>query len=132
MNQEPMSEEFYLSQIKRLQIHFGAKAFNSESVRVFGKEVVFVSDEFFRNTVDTWIGARKTSNPPLLPDFREAKLTFERNNLKRECRQATVGFNNGLKEVLRRVYKVDTIEEAFEIEQLKLRMGDKDGQGGST
>lgn len=125
-----MTEDFYLSQIKRLQIHFGPKAFNSENVRIYGREIAIVSDEFFRNLVDTWIGSRKNGQPPLLPDFREAKLTFERNNLKRECREASGGFNNGLKEVLRKVYKVDSLKEAFELERLKARLGDKDG--GST
>lgn len=129
-----MTEDFFLSQVKRLQIHFGTRSFNSESIRVFAREIAIVSDEFFRNLVDTWIGSRKTTNPPLLPDFREAKLTYERNNLKREVRDASVGFSNSLKDVLRDVYKVDTLKEAFELEALKLKLGGLDGkkERGST
>lgn len=125
-----MTEDFYLSQIKRLQIHFGAKAFNSETVKIFAREVAPVSNEFFRDQVDRWIGTKKHTEPPRLAEFKESKLAFDKRSFVADCRKASEGFNNGLKEVLRKVYKVDSLKEAFEMERLKARLGDKDG--GST
>lgn len=120
-----MTEEFYLNQVDRLKIRFGAKAFDSEVVKVLAIEAASMSDEFFRRTVDTWIGTRKNTNPPLLTDFREAKCAYERGKLTREADGAHRTFSYGLKDALRHHYKVDTVEEAFELEKLKLRLGDK-------
>lgn len=118
-----MTEEFFNQQIDRLTIRFGARAFDDEMVRVIAAEILPVSEDFFRRTVDTWVGTRKHTNPPLLTDFREARLTYERHNLYREAKVASNVFNYGLKEVLKRIYKVETLDEAFELERLKIKLG---------
>lgn len=125
-----MTEEFYLSQVERLRGNFGPKEFSEEKIKVLGKEVAMVSPEHFRHTVDTWIGSRKTSDPPRIAEFRECKAAWDRNNFKRDCRQASYVFNSGKEEALRREFKVDSVKEAFELAKLKLRLRGTDG--GST
>lgn len=124
-----MTEDFFRQQIERLKVRFGAKAFDYEFIRILGLEVATIGDEFFRRTVDTWIGTRKNSSPPLLTDFREARLAFEKNKFKAEVERASNTFNHGLKDVLRKHYKVDTLQEAFELEKLKIRLGGQDDRG---
>lgn len=118
-----MTEVSFLDQINRLKTRFGAKSFDSELTKLLAKEVAIVPENFFTNVVDTWIGMRKTSNPPLLIDFRECRLSWQKSLLKKEISTANREFNNGLKDVLRREYKVDTLKEAFELEALKVRLG---------
>lgn len=121
-----MTEDFFRSQIERLRIRFGAKAFDSEFIRILGLEIAMVSDEFFRRTVDTWIGTRKNNNPPLLTDFREARIASEKSKFQVEVKKASEGFSNGLAAVLQKAYNVGSIQEAFELEKLKLKLGGAD------
>ena len=117
-----MTQEFFLLQIDRLKSRFGAKNFDPSFVQVVGREVATVSPEHFRQTVDTWIGTRKTMNPPLLTDFRECRIAHDKTKFQAEVQQASNVFHYGLGDVLRRVYKVDTLKEALELERTKLKL----------
>lgn len=117
-----MTESFFISQMNRLKIRFGAKAFDSEFIRLLGLEVVSISDEFFRRTIDTWIGTRKNNNPPLLTDFKEARLAFDKDKFIYEVEAVNHIWQSGLKEILWINYKVATITEAIEMEKLKIRL----------
>jgi hypothetical protein len=124
-----MREDFFHQQIARLKTRFGDKAFDNEFIKVLSLEVAKLPDEFFRRQIDTWIGTRKNNNPPLLTEFKEARLAYERNQLNKEVNQASTGFQSGLKEALRKHYNVDSIQEAFEIERLKIVLGGIDEKG---
>lgn len=124
-----MTEAFYLVQIDRLRARFGAKAFDPEITKVLAKEVATLSEDFFRNTVSIWIGSRKNSNPPLAAEFRECKAAYDRGKLRKEVDQATRGWGTSLREVLRVKYNVDSLQEAFELEKLKIRLGGDNDQG---
>jgi hypothetical protein len=117
-----MTQSFFLAQMSRLRMRFGGKSFDGEIVKLLSREVAKLPESFFLTIIDTWIGTRKTSNPPLLTEFREARLAFEKGNLAKECIEASKGFQNGLKAVLRQNYNVDTLQEAFELEKLKLQL----------
>lgn len=121
-----MTEDFFRLQVERLKSHFGAKAFSYEFIRILGLEVAPIGDEFFRRTVDTWIGNRRNNNPPLLVDFREARIAFEKSRFQAEVSRASDTFHHGLKEVLRKQYNVDSLAEAIELERLKLKLLDTD------
>lgn len=126
-----MTEEFFLQQIERLKGRFGAKSFDREFIRVAGTEVVTMPDEAFRRAVDAWIGSRKNNNPPLATDFRDARLNYERGCLDKVVKQASNIFNYGLKDVLRKHYNVDSLDEAIQLEKLKIKLGGADDQGGT-
>lgn len=117
-----MTEISFLAQIDRLKTRFGPKSFDAEFTKLLAKEVAIVPEDFFRGVVDTWIGMRKTSNPPLLVDFRECRLAWQKSLLKKEDKEANMIFSNGLKDFLRKEYKTETLQEAFELEILKMRL----------
>jgi hypothetical protein len=121
-----MTQTFFVEQMHRLKTRFGEKSFDIELIKLLGREIASVEEDFFRRTVDTWIGMRKNNNPPLLVDFREARLAFEKNNLARETIGASKNFAFSLKEVLQKHYKVETVKEAYELEKLKLVLGGVD------
>lgn len=118
-----MTEDFFRSQIDRLRSRFGAKNFDPAFVMVVAGEVSTVSDEFFRRTVDTWIGTRKVTDPPLLTLFRECRIAYEKGNFTKTVEKASNTFHYGLKDILYKHYKVDTLAEALEIERLKIKTG---------
>lgn len=125
-----MTREFFLHQIERLKIRFGAKSFDPEFIRILGLEIASLSDEFFRRTVDTWIGTRKNNNPPLLTDFREARLAHEKTKFTQEVSGAARTFEyKPFKDIMRKHYNVDSLSEAIELERLRLRLGDSSGEG---
>lgn len=119
-----MTQIFFLDQINRLKIRFGAKAFDPEFIRVIGLEIASVSDEFFRKQVDNWIGTRKNNSPPLLTDFKEARLAYEKDRLSIATDKVVKTFSYGLKDVLKKHYNVDSLSDAMEIEKLKIRLGE--------
>lgn len=125
-----MTESFFLSQIERLKERFGPKSFDWQFVRVVGAEVSAMPDESFRRSVDNWIGGRKTNNPPLLQDFRDAKIAHEKGRFTNEVKKAATVFNYGLKDVLKKHYNVDTLSEAMELERLKIKLGGANDDGG--
>lgn len=125
-----MTRDFFILQIERLKTRFGAKAFDPEFIRILGLEVASVPDEFFRMTVSTWIGTRRHNNPPLLTDFREARLAFEKGTFNKMVTKAAEAFEyKPFKDIMRKHYNVDTREEAFELEVLKNRLRGSDGEG---
>lgn len=125
-----MTRDFFILQIERLKTRFGAKAFDPEFIRILGLEVASISDEFFRRTIDTWIGTRKNTNPPLLTDFREARIAFEKGVFNQQVAGAAHAFEyKPFKDVMRKHYNVDSLSEAIELERLRLKLGEKNGEG---
>jgi len=60
------------SEIKRLCIRFGAKAFDAEYLKMLWRAFNNVSHGTFQKLVDTLIESRPHSRPPVMADFREA------------------------------------------------------------
>jgi hypothetical protein len=83
-----MTHEFFKEQVSRLRTRFGEKAFDDEFVKLAWLEVGEMSDLGFKRTCDTFIGSKPWSQPPLLADFREARLTELRSQLKTEVATA--------------------------------------------
>lgn len=120
-----MKQTFFLEQMNRLKSRFGPKNFDIEFIKVVGIEIASVSEEFFMQTVNTWIGERKTSQPPLRSDFRDCRLAYEKTKLNTVVEKAAQTFHYGLKDVLKKHYKVDTLSEAMELERMKIKLGQK-------
>ncbi len=117
-----MTEDFFRRQIERLKLRFGTKAFDPEFVRAVAVEVAAIPDEVFIRMVTSLIESRKHTNAPLMVDFREARLAWERNRFTETVKKATNVFTRPLPEIMREHYNVDTKEEAMQIERLKIRI----------
>lgn len=124
-----MTQGEFLEQIERLKTKFGSKIYDPETTRILGAEVSGIRGNSFKRYVDQWIGSRKPNFPPLLVDFREARIAAEKERFEETVRQVDKTLKGDLKEVLRKHYKVDTLSEAMELERFKLRMGYDKGRG---
>jgi len=90
-----MDQDIFKSEIKRLRVRFGDRAFDAEMTKLVWDEVSTMSADGFHKYVSTLIGHRGPFDPPLLAEFREARLFEERNNLKKE----TAGAGRELRKV---------------------------------
>lgn len=117
-----MTQEFFQDQVKRLKMRFGEKAFDSEIVQLIGREVISMTREDFMRVVDVMIGQRAANKPPLVSDFREARLAQEKYKFNRVVQEAVSPSNwqNGLQAVLDRDYPgCKTLSEAVELQKLR-------------
>lgn len=73
-----MNQPFFISQIERLKSRFGFKHFDPEFVRLVANEIHDMSEHGFKRTCDVFIGSRSVNKPPLLSEFREARLNEEK------------------------------------------------------
>lgn len=122
-----MTMEFFLQQWQRLVNRFGAKAMDEELRRLCAIEVDVMGEGEFLNAVNVWIGSRTHMRPPLLTDFREARLAVEKRKLSKEVNAATVQLREP-KEMQEHLSKtlslnygpVESVAEAVEVARLKL------------
>lgn len=128
-----MTEHFFISQISRLRRRFGDKNFDPEFVKLAAIEVKSMSEMGFQRAVDIWIGSRTSHKPPLLSEFREARLNEEKLKLDgpKGAREFSVpatliSFKNILKE---QFGNVATAMEAVELLTLKKRIKDEEDKG---
>lgn len=119
-----MTEVFFVTQIDRLKRRFGEKHFDVEFMKLASFEVAKMSEMGFRRAVDVWIGSRSHNKPPLLSEFREAKLNEDKQKLSSDANYANEVFNSGwhsgLNKILREQYgNVTSVNEAVELVRLK-------------
>lgn len=124
-----MTEDFFRRQIERLKLRFGAKAFDPEFVRLIGVEVASVPDDVFLRTISTFIGNRKNNNPPLLVDFKESRIAWEKGRFTDTVKKASNIFDRPISDVMREHYQVDSIKEALAMEKLKIRIKESNEKG---
>jgi hypothetical protein len=132
-----MKQEFFKSQIARLQIRFGEKNLDPEFIQLIWREVHDMSDAGFTRFCDVLIGSRTSNKPPLLSDFREARLAEQKLKFQNEAVGAARAFENGPKKNLSEVLsghfgKVGSIAEAIEVAKLKLLKDDDSGPKGAA
>ncbi len=84
-----MNLNFMVDQINRLRIRFGESAFDKEFCKLVQDEIKTMSEYGFKRAVDIWIGSRTRSKPPLLSEFREARLLEEKVVLDNAARLAS-------------------------------------------
>lgn len=120
-----MNQEFFKVQWDRLVSRFGDRAMDQELMRLVAIEVGTMSQEAFRHSVDTWIGHRPHTKPPLLAEFREARLAEEKARLSRVARGAVDAMNHpaardGLKKVLALKYPgCNSLMDAVKVQILR-------------
>lgn len=124
-----MDRNFLIDQINRLRIRFGETAFDTEFVKLVVNEVSTMSEYGFKRSCDIWIGSRTRNKPPLLSEFREARLNEERVKLDNDTRAVSNVLNHpakfgGLKKYLAANFpEAKTLSKAVEQrrEQIILR-----------
>lgn len=123
-----MTFDFFKSQIDRLKLRFGEKAFDPEFIRLLHKEVNPMSNQSFVHVVDVLIGSRPASRPPLLIDFREMRIKIEKEDFNKVVNGAVKTVynpanHNGLKSYLAKEYPgCNSLWEAVEVERLRIKV----------
>ncbi len=116
-------------QINRLKSRFGDKAFDDEFVKLAKAEFVPMADGNVIRAVDVWIGSRPANRPPLIADFREARLAEAKVRIDYAASEAMRGFERGPRgsiESFRRIMRplvghVESVAEAIEIRKIQIR-----------
>ena len=83
-----MTPDCFDVQIKRLKMRFGEKAFDPEFVKLVGAEVSSMSNRDFQDIVDIMISTRGHTRPPLITEFKEARLRKEKYKFNYEVQGA--------------------------------------------
>lgn len=122
-----MTQEFFKTQMARMQTRFGARNIDNEFVKLVWQAVADMSEHAFARTCDVFIGSRTANKPPLLSDFREAYLLEAKRRFDNDVQGAGKllyhpSVAKPLREVLMRDFgAVETAAEALEAARRKLR-----------
>jgi hypothetical protein len=83
-----MTRENFDEQLSRLRFRFGDRNFDPEFIKLLAKEVQSMPDHDLTRMVSDFIGSRPATRPPLLVDFREARIQIEKYKFTREVQGA--------------------------------------------
>ncbi len=123
-----MNPLIFKQQVERLRNRFGLKAFDEELIKLIWREVREMSDAGFVRYCDVLIGSRTPHKPPLIAEFREARLAEEKIRFQNTTieaskvilRKAPEEMRAHLKQVLSQEFgKVDSAHEAHEIARIR-------------
>ncbi len=123
-----MLTNFLTEQITRLKTKFGDKAFDPETVKLIFREVYSLRDDAFKRVVDTMISSRPYNRPPMVVDFREARLKEEKNKFSELSDSLDVFTESKVnKESLQKYLKENfsgcsTLHEAVEVRRLQIQL----------
>ncbi len=132
-----MRTDFFNQQVERLKLRFSPKAFDPESTRLIGREVASLDEETFMRIIDFLITSRTHTKPPLLSDFRDARLRSEKQRLERDVdgalrameRDASQWSTDGLQKYLKQHYPgCRTLVDAVNVERLKIQVKKAKGE----
>lgn len=127
-----MTPEQFKTQVERLRGRFGDKAFDNEFVKLVWRVVEGMHFVDFMKCVETFIGSRSHNKPPLLSEFREARLAIEKHRLNQSVDGAGKllyhpALVKPIAEVLQKDFgAVNSVLEAMEVARLRALRGDKD------
>jgi hypothetical protein len=123
-----MTSECWNHQKGRLIDRFGPRNFSSEFSLLVAIECRDLPDSVFVDIVNAMIGARKPMDPPLMRDFRDARLSFERRRYERDLYGAIQALDQpakhvGLKGYLAKEFPgCKTINEAVAVRALQIKI----------
>ncbi len=129
-----MTEELFESQIKRLRTRFGLKAFDNEFARLLASELKELNDVDFLTVVNRMIAERPHTRPPIMADFREARVRLEQMRFNQGVEKAATNLfwpAGALGRALKEHYPgAKDLKEAMEIQilrnQIKRANGDSE------
>lgn len=133
-----MNPILFQAQMQRLITRFGVKAFDPEFSKLIWREVHDMSEPGFVRFCDVLIGSRTAHKPPLLSEFREARMNEEKLKFQNDLAGATQTLRKRapaemrahLRSVLTKEFGagIETISDALELAQLRQRTeGPKEG-----
>lgn len=123
-----MTDPCWQNQKTRLIDRFGERNFSKEFSLLVASECKAMPDFAFVDLVSALIGARRPSDPPLLTDFRSARLAYERRQFEKDLYGAANAMNRpawteGLKAYLAREFPgCKTLNEAVEVRKLQIQI----------
>lgn len=115
-----MTHETWLLQKARMIDRFGERNFSKEFSLLVSLECRPLPDDVFVQMVNAMIGSRRPNDPPLIRDFRDARLAWAKRNFERDLQGAERAVNGpaqgGLKLYLVRNFPgCDTLDQAAEV-----------------
>lgn len=124
-----MNQDVFKYQMQRLKTRFGDKHFDNEFVSLAWLEVKSMVPANFIRSIDLWIGNRPHNRPPLLAEFKEARLAEEKVRVSYAATEAMRNFERpGARtlESFQRVMKplvghVNSVKEAVEIRRIQIQ-----------
>lgn len=125
-----MTQETFKVQIERLKVRFGERHFDGEFIRLAWQEVKEMETSRFVWNVNTWLGSRKPSQPPMLAEFKEAMSAYEKSIKKTTIERVAKNYQDRtdtcpLKSLEPYVGRVSSVTEAIEVRRLQI-MREKD------
>lgn len=134
-----MNPLLFQAQMQRLITRFGQKAFDPEFSKLVWSEVRDMSEPGFVRFCDVLIGSRTAHKPPLLSEFREARMNEQKLKFENEVRDAAQSLRRApaeMREHLRKLLEkemgagIETLSDAVELVQLRNRTaGGPEGEG---
>ncbi len=130
-----MTQDVFEYQLQLLKTRFGDRAFDEAFTAQVAAEVASMSNEAFVRLVNVLIGTRAHNRPPLIVDFREARIAEQNRSFQREVAGASNVLNHpanseGLKRILN-ARGVESLAEAIENERLRMKRLEREGKNGA-
>ncbi len=122
-----MTHETWTRQKARLIDRFGKNNFSPEFSLLVSMECRPMPDQPFEEMVNAMIGGRRPNNPPLIQDFRDARLAWERRVFERDLSGAERAMNMPAKDGLK-LYLVKefpgckTLNQAVEVRRHQIQI----------
>ena len=120
-----MELKILADQLERLKRRFGDKNFDAEFIKLVANEVRIMTDYDFIKFCDVMIGTRSPNKPPLISDFREARIAAEKASFTRMLSDGAKILDHpakgdGLKKVLKEQFgNVSSVTDAIEWKRLQ-------------
>ncbi len=120
-----MELKILADQLERLKRRFGDKNFDAEFIKLVANEVRIMTDYDFIKFCDVMIGTRSPNKPPLISDFREARIAAEKASFTRMVSDGAKILDHpakgdGLKKVLKEQFgNVSSVTDAIEWKRLQ-------------
>ncbi len=120
-----MELKILADQLERLKRRFGDKNFDPEFIKLVANEVRIMTDYDFIKFCDVMIGTRSPNKPPLISDFREARIAAEKASFNRMVSDGAKIFDHpakgdGLKKVLKELFgNSSSVTDAIEWKRLQ-------------
>lgn len=123
-----MTQDCWLYQKSRLIDRFGERNFSKEFSLLCSLECKSIPDQPFVDIVNFMIGSRIPNKPPLLADFRDARLAYEKRKFEQDAFGAARAMREparfeGLKSYLARAFPgCKTLNQAVEVRRLEIQI----------
>lgn len=136
-----MTQEFFKNQISRLKERFSDRAFDNQFVMLIWADCHDMAESAFKRSCDVFIGSRSPNKPPLLSEFREARLAEEKTKFENDLkgasnflkRKAPDEMRKHLRAILSKEFGgVESVKDALDVARHRLRVKAADEPEGAA